>query len=88
MRLFSLATGALLHMESSCFSVGEQVLFRQIGNLFSAGDVILSDSGFCSYADFCLLMRAAVDMVARMKTRLIKNYVVLERLGKNDFLIS
>jgi hypothetical protein len=81
--VFSLATGALLHMESSCFSVGEQVLFRQIRNLFSATDVILSDRGFCSYADFCLLMRAAVDMVARMKTRIIKNYEVLKILGRN-----
>jgi len=83
--VFSLATGAILHMESACFSIGEQVLFRRIRNLLSSADVILADRGFCSYADICLLLEASIDMVVRMKTKLIKKLCCSEKVRCQRF---
>jgi len=85
--VFSLASGAIVNFASSSLHTGEQTLLRSIMHLFSCGDVILSDRGFCSYADMEKLMGMGIDFVIRMREKTIKNFIVVKKLGKDDLLI-
>ena len=85
--VFSLASGAIVNFASSSLHTGEQTLLRSIMHLFSCGDVILSDRGFCSYSDMEKLMGMGIDFVIRMREKTIKNFIVVKKLGKDDLLI-
>ena len=86
--VFSLASGALLAYVKGPLRDGENTLFKKIIPAFSAGDVILADRGFCSFALFAELMAMPVDAVIRMREKMIKNYVIVCKLGKDDFIIK
>ena len=58
--IFSLTTGVLLHLAKGALGVGERALFRGLWDRFEPGDVVLTDSGFCSYADVFLLLQRAI----------------------------
>jgi len=85
--VFSLATGALLSYAKGSLHTGENTLLWKIASAFSAGDIILADRGFCSYAIIAKLMGGSIDILVRMREKKIKNYMVVGKLGKNDFLI-
>ena len=48
--VFSLATGALLSYAKGALHTGENTLLGKMASAFSAGDILLADRGFCSYA--------------------------------------
>ncbi|MDP2816538.1 MAG: IS4 family transposase, partial [Rectinemataceae bacterium] len=85
--VFSLASGAIVKFASSSLRSGEQTLFKGLMHVLSRGDVILSDRGFCSYSAMEELMGKGVDFVVRMREKIIKNFTVVRKLGKDDVII-
>lgn len=86
--VFSLASGALLSYVQGPLSDGENTLLKKIIKTFSSGDIILADRGFCSFAIFAELIAMSVDALIRMREKMIKNYVVVHKLGKDDCIIK
>ena len=86
--LFSLVTGAILGLARASLRVGEGTLFRNLWDLFQPGDVALTDSGFCSYADVFLLLQRGVDCVMRNHQRRKVGLSLVKRLGKADRVIQ
>jgi hypothetical protein len=86
--VFSLATGALLSYAKGSLGTGETTMLRKITSTFSPGDIMLADRGFCSFATIAGLMGMSVDILVRMREKTIKNYMVVRKLGKDDFLIK
>jgi hypothetical protein len=86
--VFSLASGALLSYVQGPLSDGENSLLKKIIKTFSPGDIILADRGFCSFAIFAELIAMSVDALIRMREKIIKNYVVIRKFGKDDCIIK
>jgi hypothetical protein len=86
--LFSLATGAILAVAKGPLTVAERTLWRPLWNLLEAGDVMLADRGFCSYADYWLLAQRGVDCVMRLNARRTVGVEVIRQLGKDDELVN
>ena len=86
--VFSLASGALLSCMHGPLSDGENSLFKRITASFAAGDIILADRGFCSFALFAELIAMSVDAVIRMREKTIKNFEIIRKLGKDDCIIK
>ncbi len=85
--LFSLSSGLLLGLAKGSLRIAETTLFRQLWDLLQAGDVLLADRGFCSYADFYFLGLRGVDCVMRNHHRRTVGIQQIKRLGKGDRLI-
>jgi hypothetical protein len=86
--VFSLGSGALLHVAKGALNVGERTLFRSLWDTFERAEVILADTGFCGFAEFCLLMRGGVDCVMRNHQRRTKGITTLKRLSNYDRIIQ
>ena len=84
---FSLATGAVIGLAQGTLHCSERILFKSLWYLFEAGDVILADSGFCSYADFYILMERGIDSVMRIHHRRSVGVEVVKSLGRGDRLV-
>lgn len=84
---FSLATGAIVGLAQGALHCSERALFRSLWHLFQAGDVILADSGFCSYADFFFLKERGIDCVTRNHQRRSVGINVLKRISQGDRLV-
>lgn len=85
---FSLATGAILELAKGPLSMGERTLFHSLWGLFNAGDVLLTDCGFCGYADMYLLKQRRIDSVMRNHQRRTVGIELVRKLGKGDRLIN
>jgi hypothetical protein len=86
--LFSLASGALLEVAKSSLHVSERVLLRRLWRLLDAGDVLLTDCGFCSYADFYFLRQRGVDCVMGNHPRRSVGLRRVRHLGRGDRIIE
>lgn len=67
---------------------GEQSLFRQIQSVCQAGDVLLADRLYDSYADIARLSQNKVDVVIGMKQSRRCDFRKGQRLGKNDHVVE
>jgi hypothetical protein len=85
---FCLASGALLHWTEGTQHVSERKLFRKLFAFFRPDDIVLTDRGFCSYADIALLLRAGVDTVMRLHQTRPSDLRQGKRLGPNDRLVT
>lgn len=85
--VFSLGTGVLLDLAKDALAIPERTLFRRLWHWFEAGDVVLADTGFCSYADFYLLGKRHVDCVMRNHQRRTVGLRHVKKLGKGDRLV-
>ena len=85
--IFSLATGVLLDLAKDTLKVSEKELLRRLWSWLEPNDVLLTDRGFCSYADLYLLSQRGIDSVTRKHQRR-KYFTPLRRLGKNDRLVE
>ena len=85
---FCLASGALLHWAEGTLRIHESQLFRKLFAGFLPGDVVLTDRGFCSYADIALLLRAGIDSVMRLHQSRPSDLRKGQRLGPNDRLVT
>lgn len=87
--LFSLATGALLASASGPLSEHERTLWRQLWDVLAREDIVLADRGFCSFAEYCLLLQRGVDCVMRLHACRGKGGVrKIKRLAKGDWLVE
>jgi len=85
--VFCLGTGVLIDLAKDALSVHERTLFRRLWHLFEPGDVVLADTGFCSYADFYFLAQQRVDCVMRNHQRRKVGVRNVKKLGKGDRLV-
>ena len=85
--LFSLATGALIASVPSRLHVHDGRLFPKLWNWLSAGDVVLADRAFCSFATISSLLKRKADCVFRLHQARSADFRKGKRLGKNDRLI-
>lgn len=86
--LFSLATGALLALAEGTLHVHESRLFERLWKWLEAGDLLLSDRGFCSFRAVAALERRAIDVLMRNHQARHSDFRRGKRLGKNDHLIE
>jgi len=86
--LFSLATGVLLQYATGSRKAAERPLFRLLWGALEAGDVLLADRGFCSLADFHLLLVRGIDCVMRLHQRRAAGVRVIKKLGRGDTLVE
>lgn len=85
--LFSLATGAALAAVRSSLSVHDSRLFRRLWGFLRAGDVVLADRAFCSFAAIAQLAERGVDVVFRLHQRRPQASQAAKRLGRHDHLV-
>jgi len=86
--LFSLATGAVLGVAKGSLVDPERLLWHQLWKLLRKGSVVLADRGFCSFAEYCVLLRKGVDSVMRLHARRSVGVRKIARLGKSDWLVE
>lgn len=85
---FCLASGAIIDWVETALKSHECRVFRQMLHMFFTGDVVLGDRGFCSYANFSMLMGKGVDAVMRQHQRRSVDFRSGKRLGPLDRLIK
>lgn len=79
--------GALLGTAQGSLHDHERTLWRRLWDLLAPGDIALADRGFCSFADYGLLLQRGVDAVMRLharRTRLRK----VKCLAKGDWIVQ
>jgi hypothetical protein len=86
--LFSWSTGALLDAGMDSLRVQERTLFHRIWGSLHAGDVLVTDRGFCSYADIVLLKSRDIDSVMRLHQKKRADFRRGTRLGPGDHLVK
>ncbi len=85
--LMSLATGAVSHYTIGSLHEHEQRLFQELRTHLKAGEVVLGDRNFGTYANLVLLQRQGVDGVFRCHQSRITDAHRVKRLGKDDHLV-
>lgn len=85
--LMGLASGAILDAETSSGSGHERALFRTLWRSLEAGDIVLGDAGYGSYAEVAMLKERGVDTLFRKGARKLDTKGAT-RLGKDDWLIT
>jgi len=86
--IFSLASGGLEDCATGTLQQHESRLFRSLWEKLDAGDVMLGDRGFCSYAALARLAQRKVDCVMRLHPARKVNFREGRRLGKDDRLVT
>lgn len=66
---FAFSSGIILDVAKSALNVREITLSRSLWDMLKSGDVLLTDRGFCSYADIYYLSARNVDCVMRSHQR-------------------
>jgi len=84
--LMGLGTGAIIDAETSGGSGYERSNFRTLWRSLKAGDIVLGDAGYGSYAEVAMLRERGIDAVFRQGQRKLDTGGGI-RLGKNDWLI-
>jgi len=84
--LFSLASGAVLHVVMTGWRNHDLRLFRQAWDQLMAGDIGLGDRAFGDYVTLASLPQRGVDLVARLHQRRQVDFRQAQRLAKNDGL--
>ena len=85
---FCLASGAIIDWVETALKSHECRVFRQMLYMFGKGNVVLGDRGFCSFANFSMLMDKGVDAVMRLHQRRAPDFRQGKRLGPLDRLIT
>jgi hypothetical protein len=72
--LFDIATGMLLRSTTAPLRSHEMAWCREISDDLQAGDVVLGDRGFCSFAHLALLLGRSLHAVFRMHQKQIVDF--------------
>ena len=86
--LFSLASGAVLHVLTGNLHRHDLRLFRQMWDWLKSGDILMGDRAYGEYATVAGLKQRAVDVIARLHQRRKVDFRQAQRLGKNDGLFT
>jgi hypothetical protein len=84
--LFSLASGAVLHVVMAGWRNHDLRLFRQVWDQLKAGDIGLGDRAYGDYVTLASLPRQGVDVVARLHQKRKADFRRAGRLAKHDGL--
>ena len=85
--VFSLATGALLDYAKGNKHQHELGLLQQLLDTFKAGDLVLADRGFSTYALMALLRRRNIQSLFRLHHARRRDFRQGKCLGKNGRLL-
>lgn len=86
--LFSLLSGAIVAVAQGAWNLSELALLHSLAAQLSPGDILLGDRGFGSYPVIAWLKYVlGVDFIGRT-TRRVDGRRRLQRLGRNDWLLS
>jgi hypothetical protein len=85
--VFSLATGALLDYAKGNKHQHEWGLLQRLLDTFKAGDLVLADRGFSTYALMALLWLRNVQSLFRLHHARRRDFRQGKRLGNNDRLL-
>ena len=87
MVLFSLVSGAILHVATGNLHTAELPMFYQMFDLLAANDVLIGDRGFGNFVLLALLrhFKPGVDFIGRSARR-TDGRRRLKRLGRGDWL--
>lgn len=72
--LLDLATGMIVQLTMMCLNVHEMSQLAGMHAVLKAGDVLLADRGFCSFAHVVMLRKSSVDAVFRLHQRQIADF--------------
>jgi hypothetical protein len=86
--LFSLASGAILHVLTGNLHWHDLRLFRQMWDYLQSGDILMGDRADGDYATVAGLKQRAVDVIARLHQGRKVDFRKAQRLGKNDGLFT
>ncbi len=89
--LFSLAAGTALDAAMGPYRgkrTGEPALFRELHDRLEAGDILLADRCYCSYAEMALCRERGCDAVFRMHQRRRVDFRRGRRLGSSDHVAT
>jgi len=84
--LMGLASGAILDAEVCGGSGHERTSFRTLWRSLEAGDIVLGDAGYGSYAEVAMLEQRGVDTLFRKGARKLDTRGAV-RLSKDDWLV-
>lgn len=84
--LFSLASGAILHVLLGNLHHHDLRLLRGLWEQLKKGDILLGDRAYGEYTTLASLPPQGVDVVARLHQRRKVDFRKAQRLGKNDGL--
>lgn len=84
---FCLATGILLSCRKGNLNRHERMLWHEMWDDYEAGDVVLADCGFCSFADYWMLSQRGIDCVMRLH-QARKEKKIIKIFNKNDYLVQ
>ena len=82
--LFSLASGAVLHVVTSGWRNHDLRLFRRVWAQLQAGDIGLGDRAYGDYVTLASLPLQGVDVVARLHQKRRVDFRKAQRLAKRD----
>ena len=86
--LFSMGSGALLHLAEGNKHQHEAVVTRPLFGLLKAGDVLVNDRGFCSYQALAQVLAQSADAVMRLHQARPADFGQGRRLGPNERLVT
>jgi hypothetical protein len=86
--VFCLATGAALDLALGKWFFHDLTLFYFLRSLFHAGDIMLADRAFCTYAELALMHLRRVDVVVRMHQTRSVDFRRGRVLGVLDHIVS
>lgn len=86
--LFDLASGAFLHFVHGNKHQHEATLARALWPLLQAGDILLADRGFCSFASLHAILAQGADAVLRLHQARPADFRRGRRLGRDERLLT
>lgn len=86
--IFSLITGAATALSIDKLNTNDIKLARRIYQFLNPLDVLLGDSAFCSYADFCWVSNQGCDAVVRKHNGRCQKLQGGRLVGKNDKILA
>lgn len=86
--LFCLSSGTLLRAAHGCWKTSEARLFALLRRTLRAGDILVADRGFWSFANLAFLPMRTVDLLVRGRYAKRLDWRKGQRLGKDDRLIT
>ncbi|MCK4235988.1 MAG: IS4 family transposase [Candidatus Krumholzibacteria bacterium] len=84
--LMGLVSGAILDLACGGGLGHERALFRELWPSLKKGQIVLADSGFCSYGEVAKLLELGVDVLMCQTTNSLENKELIE-IGRNDYIV-
>lgn len=85
--LMGLGTGTIIDCVVDAYKVSERTMFRKLWRSLNAGDIVLGDRGFGSYAEVASLLNMGVDFVFRQKNECLETKGS-RKIGKDEWIVT